>query len=68
MNHAYDYCHMVKLVQVLYAMGSSSPHEEVKGMPMEKLIHSGTDTFCISSFWSFIILYLACINKLVICG
>ena len=41
---------MVKLVQVLYAMGSSSPHKEVKRMPMEKFAHSSTDTVYISSY------------------
>jgi len=36
---------MAKFVQVLYAMGPSSPDEEDKGLPMEKAIHSGTGTF-----------------------
>jgi len=51
---------MVKFVQVLYAMGHSSPYKEVKGMPMEKVIHSGVCTFYISvccsnvSFFSFV--------------
>lgn len=36
---------MAKFVQVLYAMGPSSPNEEDKGLPMEKAIHSGTSTF-----------------------
>jgi hypothetical protein len=36
---------MAKFVQILYAMGPSSPDKEDKGLPMEKAIHSGTGTF-----------------------
>lgn len=50
---------MVKKFQVLYAMGYSPPYPEVKGMPMEEVIHSGVCTIYILIF---LVAFHSCIS------